>query len=151
MQTYKGEQSNESSVHTVEWKESVFKSISFWSMRCIFSELAPSKTHFQGEIYKIAVSNCEPRTTLIYLDSVKCRQTNGDNQLNHYAQRNGKKRQFKSISFRSIRSILHILRAPSKTHFQDESYCRKLLLSIFLSYIGRHLQKPSYEPRVTRL
>ena len=67
-------------------------------------------------LYKIAVSNCEPRTTLIYLDSVKCRQTNGDNQLNHYAQRKEKERQFKSISFRSIRSIsIYYERHPKPT------------------------------------
>ena len=85
---------------------------------------------------KIAVSNCEPIMTLIYFNSVKCRQTNGNNQLNPYAQRNEKKRQFK-ISINEA----HILRAPSKTHFQGESYCRKLHLLIFPPNILRHLQK----------
>ena len=134
MQTYKGEQSNESSVHTEEWKESVFKSISFWSMRCIFSELAPSKTHFQGESYYIRLqfpivnrerpwfiwtqlSADRQMGTINWIithrgtkrkDNLKAFQfdpwqTNGNNQLNPYAQRNEKKRQFKiSISMRRI-------------------------------------------------
>ena len=127
------------SVHTVEWKESVFKSISFWSMKCIFSELAPSKTHFQGESYyrrlQFPIVNRE-RPWFIWTqlsadrqmgtinwiithsgtkrkDNLKAFQfdpwqTNGNHQLNHYAERNEKKRQLKSISFRSIRSIIHI-------------------------------------------